>query len=125
MINNKDKIDDLFKESLEDYTITPSRGLWNKIEIRFFGSGANRWYYLRYVLIALLLVGIVTVVWLNLPEGDERSVGQNQRQEAAAAAGQDQQQRAAAAAGQDQRQEAAAAAGQNERQEAAAAAGQN
>jgi hypothetical protein len=67
MINNKDKIDGLFKEALESYKVAPSRGFWNSLETRFFGSGRAGLYYARYVLIAVLIIGIGISIGILYP----------------------------------------------------------
>jgi len=68
MTNNRDKIDDLFRENLDGYRVEPSQGLWGRIEDRFFtASGRSRAVLLSTILIAIL-AGSALVTWYFLPD---------------------------------------------------------
>jgi hypothetical protein len=69
MINNKDKIDDLFKKSLEGYGMEPSKGKWKDLERAFFRTSPGM--KKGIAILALLLVatgGILT--WRLMPIGN-------------------------------------------------------
>jgi len=68
MTNNRDKIDDLFRENLDGYRVEPSQGVWGKIEDRFFtASGRRRGVLISSILIAIL-AGSALVIWYYLPD---------------------------------------------------------
>jgi hypothetical protein len=68
MINNKDKIDDLFREGLDGYRVEPSQGLWEKIEARYFTSPGGRRAILVTSVLFFLVAGSALVTWIALPE---------------------------------------------------------
>lgn len=68
MINNKDKIDDLFREGLEGYLAEPSAGTWEKLQDTFFGRSAGRRGLFLAAILLFLLAGSAFVAVLLLPE---------------------------------------------------------
>jgi opacity protein-like surface antigen len=68
MINNRDKIDDLFREGLNGYRVEPSQGLWEKIESRYFPSPGGRRAIIVTIVLLFLAAGSAIITWTALPE---------------------------------------------------------
>jgi len=67
MINNKDRIDDLFRDSLGGHRVEPSRGLYRRIEARLFPIAGRRRAWLLLALLLFLMTGTALVTWQVLP----------------------------------------------------------
>jgi hypothetical protein len=78
MINNKDKIDEFFREGLDGYRVEPSEGLYGKLEARYFSSGSSRRSILVIALLLFFIAGTALVTWLALPgespQADENAI---------------------------------------------------
>ncbi|MCD4790630.1 MAG: hypothetical protein K8R37_11580 [Bacteroidales bacterium] len=72
MKDNYNNIDELLRESLKDYKKEPSAGVWNKISIRLFLSGAG-----RYLSVIIFLIAIITgtFIYLNFNNTEEELKG--------------------------------------------------
>ncbi len=83
MINNKDKIDNLFRDALEDYQVEPDNSLWRKIESRFFAYVSGFRTVILITAIAILLVGGGSLMWylLQNPAAEQHVVSSSQSSE--------------------------------------------
>lgn len=63
MINDKDKIDEFFRQTLEGYQARPSAKVWKRLDNKLFGAG-GRWIFLTsvFLLLVLVAVGLLTLV---------------------------------------------------------------
>jgi len=69
MKDNYNNIDELLRESLKDYKKEPSVGVWNKISLRLFLSGAG-----KYLSVIVFLIAIITgtFIYLNFNNTKEK-----------------------------------------------------
>ena len=77
MMNNRDKLDDLFRNGLDGYRVEPSEGLWKIIESRFFPSSGMRRIFGITSIIILLLAGSTLLTWY-VPSGRSVQAPENE-----------------------------------------------
>jgi len=68
-MNNRNKIDDLFREAMTGYRVKPSIGLWRRIEWRFFPPSKFRPSGLITSILLLIIAGLMP--WLLIPAHDQ------------------------------------------------------
>jgi len=68
-MNNKNKIDDLFREAMTGYRVEPSFGLWRRIERRFFPPSKFRPSGLITSILLLVVAGLMP--WILIPANDQ------------------------------------------------------
>jgi hypothetical protein len=68
-MNNRNKIDDLFREAMTSYKVEPSFGLWRRIERRFFPPSKFRPSGLITSILLLMVAGLMP--WVLIPAHDQ------------------------------------------------------
>jgi len=68
-MNNRNKIDDLFREAMTGYKVEPSIGLWRRIEWRFFPPSKFRPSGLITSILLLMVAGLMP--WILIPANDQ------------------------------------------------------
>jgi hypothetical protein len=68
-MNNRNKIDDLFREAMTGYRVEPSIGLWRRIERRFFPPSKFRPSGLITSILLLTVAGLMP--WILIPANDQ------------------------------------------------------
>ena len=68
-MNNRNKIDDLFREAMTGYKVEPSLGLWLRIERRFFPPSKFRPSGLITSVMLLMVAGLMP--WILIPANDK------------------------------------------------------
>ncbi len=71
-MNNRNKIDDLFREAMTGYRVEPSLGLWLRIERRFFPPSKLRPSGLITSILLLMVAGLMPWVLIPANDRDER-----------------------------------------------------
>jgi hypothetical protein len=74
MINDRDKTDDLFRNSLANMKVEPSQGLWEKIEYRFFSGMESTWFSGRILIISILIAFSGLVTWISLSGSRQNNI---------------------------------------------------
>ena len=68
-MNNRNKIDDIFREAMTGYKVEPSIGLWRRIERRVFPPSKFRPSGLITSIFLLILAGLMP--WILIPANDQ------------------------------------------------------
>jgi len=68
-MNNRNKIDDIFREAMTGYKVEPSFGLWRRIERRFFPPSKFRPSGLITSILLLMVAGLMP--WVLIPANDQ------------------------------------------------------
>jgi hypothetical protein len=68
-MNNRNKIDELFREAMTGYRVEPSVGLWRRIEWRFFPPSRFRPSGLITSILLLMVAGLMP--WILIPANDQ------------------------------------------------------
>src|SRR5512133_2116876 len=68
-MNDRNKIDDLFREAMTGYKVEPSFGLWRRIERRFFPPSKFRPSGLITSILLLMVAGLMP--WVLIPANDQ------------------------------------------------------